>query len=68
VKHGRLVIHESVDLAEGTEVRLALVDAPDDLDEADRARLHDALEAGLAQVDAGDIVDAAEVLARLRRG
>ncbi len=66
VENGRLIVHGSVDLAEGTQVRLAIVDGPDDLDEADRARLHQALLAGLAEVDAGDTVDASDVLGRLR--
>ncbi len=66
VKQGRLVTEERVDLPEGTEVKLAIVDAPDDLDDEERARLHRALEEGMAEVDAGRSSDAVEVLARLR--
>ncbi len=42
VKGGRLLLDEPTDLPDGAEVRVALVD-DDDLDDAERARLHAAL-------------------------
>src|SRR5260221_14479348 len=44
VANGRLVVDESVDLPDGTEVHVAVVDGGDQLDEEDRARLHAAIE------------------------
>lgn len=38
----------------------------DDLDDDERARLHASLERGLADVEAGRVVDASVVLARLK--
>jgi hypothetical protein len=66
VRNGRLVLDESTDLPEGTEVDLVAVDADDSLDEAERAALHAAIAEGLAEADRGDTVDAEYVLAQLR--
>jgi hypothetical protein len=41
-------------------------DDSDDLDDDERAMLHAAIEEGLREAEAGDVVDAAEVIARLR--
>jgi hypothetical protein len=67
VQNGRLVRDEPTELPEGTELDLvAAVDAGDDLDDEERAALHASIDEGLRQADAGETVDADEVLARLR--
>jgi hypothetical protein len=66
VRKGRLVVDEPVDLPEGTEVELLPLDPGDWLDEADRAALHRALAASQADVDAGRLIDADEILRELR--
>jgi hypothetical protein len=54
------------DLPEGTEVELLPLDPGDWLDDADRAALDVALRESEADVAAGRVVDAAEVLRELR--
>ena len=66
VHKGRLQLDEPYDAPEGTVVDLAIVDDGDTLDEADRARLHDALAAGHEQISRGEVVPADEVSKRLR--
>ena len=66
VHAGRLVIDEPTNLPEGTEVELLPLDPGDWLDDADRAALHAALADSNADVAAGRLVDAADVLRELR--
>ena len=66
VHDGRLVVDEPTDLPEGTEVQLLPLDPGDWLDDADRAALHVALAQSEADVKAGRLVDAADVLKGLR--
>ncbi len=66
VRAGRLLVDEPTDLPEGTEVELLPLDPGDWLDEADRAALHEALRESNADLAAGNLVDAAEVLKELR--
>ncbi len=66
IENGRVVVDEGVDLPDGTEVRLALVDDVDDLDEEDRARLHAALDRSLEEIDRGEGVPASDVIDNLR--
>jgi hypothetical protein len=66
VQAGRLVLDEPTTLPEGTEVTLWPLDPGDWLDEGDRASLHAALEASDADVAAGRLVDATEILRELR--
>lgn len=66
VRGGRLVIDEPTNLPEGTELDLLPLDPGDWLDEGDRAALHVALGQSQADVEAGRLVDAAEVLKLLR--
>jgi len=66
VQAGRLVIDEPINLPEGTEVELLPLDPGDWLDDADRAALHAALADSNADVAAGRLVDAADVLRELR--
>ena len=66
VANGRLVVDESVDLPDGAEVQIAVVDGGDQLDEEDRARLHAALEQAQDELDRGEGVSAAQFLTDLR--
>jgi hypothetical protein len=65
VKQGRLVMDEPTDLPEGTEVALQVADEGDDLDDAERGRLHESLRRSLSQAKAGQVVDADEVIGKL---
>ena len=65
MKNGRLVLDEPTELPEGTEVTLAAVDETDDMDDAERARLHASLRRSIAQAKAGQLIDGDEVIGRL---
>ena len=65
VKNGRLVLDEPTSLPEGAEVRLWVVEG-DDLDDEDRAALHDAIREGLDDAKAGRTIDADEWAVELR--
>jgi hypothetical protein len=64
VRDGRLVLDEPTDLPEGTEVELTVVE-DDDFTPEERARLHEALDAGIAAARAGDHVEADEFIQEL---
>lgn len=66
VRAGRLVLDEPSSLPEGTEVELVPVDDIDDLEPAERARLHGFLAASIEAHVPGTGVPAHEVLARLK--
>ena len=66
VRGGRLILDEPINLPDGSEVELTLVESGDDLDDEDRARLHEALHAAAAETAAGLAIDADEVLRALR--
>jgi hypothetical protein len=68
VRNGRLILDEPTELPEGAVVDLVAIggDKLDELDDEEREALHAALAEGIAQDDAGDTVDADEVLAHLR--
>ncbi len=66
VHAGRLVVNEPTSLPEGTEVELLPLDPGDWLDDDDRAALHAALAQSEADVKAGRLIDAADVLKGLR--
>ena len=66
VRAGRLVIDEPTDLPEGTELELLPLDPGDWLDDNDRALLHDALRESEADVQAGRLLSAEDVLRELR--
>lgn len=65
VRGGRLVLDEPTNLPEGAEVRVALVDG-DELDDSERAELHDAILAAEAELDAGQAITADDLWVRLR--
>ncbi len=67
VHGGRLVLDEPTSLPEGSEVMLAPVDG-DDLDDAERARLHAAILAAEAELDAGQVVTETEFWRQVRAG
>ena len=66
VRAGRFVVDEPTNLPEGTEIELLPLDPGDWLDDADLAALHAALAQSRADVDAGRLIDAADVLRGLR--
>jgi hypothetical protein len=71
VSNGRLVVNEPTDLPEGKVVELVPLDevlasGGDYLDDEERAALHRELEASVAESDAGELIDADQVLAELR--
>jgi hypothetical protein len=68
VQGGRIVIEEAVDLPEGAEVRLALVEQGEDeehLDAEDRARLEAAMAKGRQEIADGRGIPAEQVVAEL---
>lgn len=66
VHAGRLVVDEPTSLPEGTEVVLLPLDPGDWLDDADRVALHAALAQSEADVAAGRLIDASDVIKGLR--
>lgn len=68
VMNGRIVVDEPVDLPDGAEVDIYLYDAAADaMGREERAALERALERSLAQADAGELIEADDVLAELQR-
>ncbi len=68
IVNGRIVLDEPVDLAEGIEVRVLDYDVVDDaMSTAERAARDRALARGVAEADAGNLIDADEVLAAFVR-
>jgi hypothetical protein len=63
VHNGRLLLDEPTELPEGQIVELIPVDA--DFDDAERAKLHAALDEGLAAARAGDHIDAEDFVREL---
>ena len=68
VRNGRLVMDEPTELPEGTELVLTVVDEGDDMDDAERSRLHESLRRSIAQAKAGQVVDGDEVIGKLLGG
>jgi hypothetical protein len=66
VRDGRLLVDEPTSLPEGTEIELLPLDPGDWLDPADRDALHAALAESDADIAAGRLIDAADVLRALR--
>jgi len=64
VHNGRLVLDEPTDLPEGTVVPLT-IDIDDDMDESERAHLHEALSRSIAQAKTCNLIDADEVIGKL---
>jgi len=66
VREGRLVVDEPTDLPEGTELQLLPLDPGDWLEADERTALHEALRESGADVAAGRLVDAEDVLREIR--
>lgn len=66
VNAGRLVVDEPTGLPDGTELELLPLDPGDWLDEANRTALHKALRESDADVAAGRLIDADDILKELR--
>lgn len=72
VKNGRLVLDEPTDRPEGEVVELVPLDemladdGGDDLDEDERRRLDESIAVSFEQAKKGQLIDADEVLAKLR--
>jgi hypothetical protein len=67
VQAGKVVIDDALNLPEGSEVELIVVDAGDDLDDDERERLHAALVAAHDEVERGEGVAAEDLIESLRR-
>lgn len=69
VVNGRIVVDDPVDLPEGAEVEVYMYTEvpPDEMPPEERAALEASLDRGLAQIKRGELIDADEVLAELRR-
>ena len=68
VMNGRIVVDDPVDLPDGAEIHVYLYDAAvDAMSGEERAALERALDRSLVQADAGDLIDADDVLAELQR-
>jgi hypothetical protein len=71
VENGRLKLDEPTDLPEGKLVELVPLDevflgGGDDLDDAERAALHESIHEGIEDSEAGRTVDARKAIAKLR--
>ena len=67
VEKGRLVLDEATTLPEGTVVDLVADDDGDDLTEAERRALHEALSASWRSAEAGRLRPASAVVDELRQ-
>ena len=68
VVNGKIVVDEPVDLPDGSEVRVYLYDAASEgMSPQERAALEQSLERSTAQADAGNLIDADDVLDELNR-
>jgi hypothetical protein len=65
VVNGRLVVDQPTVLPEGTELDLAIVEPPDDLNDEERAALHAALAQGWESARTGNSAPAEELLRKL---
>ena len=68
VRNGQIVLDEPAELAEGMTVSVFLCDSTgDSLSDGERADLHRSIRRGLEQANAGELIDADEILAELER-
>jgi hypothetical protein len=66
VQNGRLKLDEPTDLPEGTVVPLEVADDWDDLDDEERAGLHESISEGIEDMEARRTIDAKTTIAELR--
>lgn len=67
VETGRLVLDQPTTLPEGTVIDPVADDEGDDLTDAERRTLHEALSSAVRSADAGRLRPASEILDELRR-
>ena len=66
IENGRVVLDEPVNLPDGTELEVVPIDASTAMDADERAAFLRELDAACDEADAGQLVDATDVLAKLR--
>jgi hypothetical protein len=66
VRGGHIVVDETTDLPDGTEMTLLVVDRDDEMTAEERAALEAEIERGRADITAGLGIAADELLARVR--
>jgi hypothetical protein len=66
VVDGHLVMDEPTELPEGTIVDLVVADDWDDLDDEERAALHESIDESLRQIDSGQTRPVEELIRELR--
>jgi hypothetical protein len=67
VEHGRLVLDEPTTLPDGTIVDLVVDDEGDDLSDAERDRLHDAMTRSWESAQEGRVRPASAIVEELRK-
>ena len=65
VENGRIRLDEPTNLPEGAEVELVILGG-DELDDDERAHLHEALDEAEADIEAGRVISEAEMWATLQ--
>jgi hypothetical protein len=71
-QNGQVVLDEPTDMPNGTELyvvaaaQLKGVDVGDDLDDEERAALHESIREGIEDMEAGRTIDAKTAIAQLR--
>ena len=66
VRDGHIVVDETTDLPEGTELTLVMVEADDEMTAEERADLEAEIERGRADIAAGRGISGEALLARVR--
>ena len=66
IQGGKLIVEDRVDLPDGAQVHLRIVENEDELDDEDRALLHREIDLSRAEAASGTTVSAEEALAALR--
>lgn len=66
VRGGHIVVDETTDLQDGTEMTLLVVDRDDEMTVEERAALEAEIERGRADIIAGLGISAEDLLARVR--
>lgn len=66
VQGGHIVVDETTDLPDGTEMTLLVVDRDDEMTADERAELEADIERGRADITAGLGISAEDLLARVR--
>jgi hypothetical protein len=66
VESGRIVVDDPMDLPDGTEVEIAVVEDEDEMTPEERADAEASIDRGLEQAARGETTSAEEFLRRLR--